>query len=188
MPSAEHFARVLSLQSRGIHVLSWNHKLDLVRALLLLQATLPTFPDAPTLIPTDQVELQRFSLRLFEATEAPLGDKLRIFFIPQASTQAVGGWLNGWRQRLAEPPGTLLVIRHSDLVEFHRRAPDLMSFAESEIDDATILLPLVAQDTLEQMRDSLPDSWRGPLETLPGSMPSDDEIAAWITQLRANAD
>jgi hypothetical protein len=49
MESAEHLARVLSLQTRGIQVLLWEHKTDLIRALAVLQAALPDFPDGRNL-------------------------------------------------------------------------------------------------------------------------------------------
>jgi hypothetical protein len=185
MESAEHLARVLSIQTRGIQVLLWEHKTDLLRALSVLQAALPDFPDAPILLPTAPVDLQKFSIGLFERREEPLSVPRRIFLIPQASVEPAGPWLNGWRQRLADPPGTLFVVRRVDFVALYRRAPDLMSFAQSEIHEATGLLPLIARATLDRMSERLPAAWYEPLEALPGVTPTEDEIAAWIQRLQS---
>src|SRR5262249_34658314 len=105
----------------------------------------------------------------------------------QASTNAVGAWLNGWRRRLADPPGTLLVIRRVDFVALYRRAPDLMSFAQSETHEVTGLLPILGQATIGRISERVPDAWYSPLDSLPGALPSDDEIADWIQRLRSNA-
>ena len=35
--SAEHLAFTLSVQTRGIQVLLWEHKVDLIRALIVLR-------------------------------------------------------------------------------------------------------------------------------------------------------
>ncbi|TVS16891.1 MAG: hypothetical protein EA424_13505 [Planctomycetaceae bacterium] len=66
MESAEHLARVLSLQSRGVHVLLWEDKSDLVRALLVLRASFSSFPESLILLPTADADLQKFSIQLFE--------------------------------------------------------------------------------------------------------------------------
>lgn len=186
MTSAEHLARDFSLQTRGIHVLAWDNKVELVRALLILQAAVPAFPASPILVPTAQRDLQRLGLLLFEASDAATNVSLRVFLIPQASTEAVGAWLNGWRRRLVDTPGTLIVVRSSDLMAFYRRAPDLMSFAQAEIYEAAGLLPLVTKGTLDNVRENLPNGWEEPLKALPGPMPSDTEIRDWLGMLRAN--
>jgi hypothetical protein len=183
MTSAEHFARDISMQMRGIHVLSWDNKSDLVRALLILRTALPNFPDSPTVVPTDETALRRFGLHLFEAADQPVS--MRIFLVLQASSDIVGSWLNGWRRRLADPPGTLVVTRHADLMALYRSAPDLMSFAQSEIHEATGLLPLVTKQTLEQLSNALPAGWQEPLNSLPGSMPSKKDLTRWLKELRS---
>jgi hypothetical protein len=186
MESAEHLVRVLSIQTRGIHVLLWEHKTDLIRALVVLKAALSNFPDTPILLPTEQIELQRFSIGLFERPEEHTPGSRRILLIPQASTQAIGAWLNGWRRQLADPPGTLLVIRRVDFVALYRRAPDLMSFAQSETHEVTGLLPLLDQATIDRTSERLPDAWYEPLNALPGALPSNDEIAGWIQRLQSH--
>ena len=113
---------------------------------------------------------------------------MRIFLVPQASTEVIGAWLNGWRRRLADPPGTLIVIRHSDLMAFYRRAPDLMFFAQSEIHQSSGLLPLVTKDTFERMCNALPAVWQEAVSSLPGTMPSDVELTDWLEALRSNLD
>ena len=72
MESAEHLAQELRIQTRGIQVLLWEHKTDLLRALAVLQAALPNFPDVPILLPTAPADLQKFSIGLFERREEPL--------------------------------------------------------------------------------------------------------------------
>lgn len=186
METAERLVRVLRVQTRGIQVLLWEHKTDLLRALLVLKTALPDFPDVPILLPTDQTDLQRFSILLFEGSEGPPPTSRRILLIPQASTESVGEWLNGWRRQLAQAPGSLLVIRRVDFAALCRRAPDLMSFAQSDIHEATGLLPLLDKTTLGSISERLPNSWYEPLSALPGAMPSTDEIADWIGRLESN--
>lgn len=186
MESAERLA-LLGIQTRGIQVLLWEHKTDLIRALLVLQAALPDFPDAPILLPTAHYALQRFSIRLFERPEEPPSAQRRILLIPQASTEAAGAWLNGWRRRLADPPGTLFIVRRVDFTALCRRAPDLMSFAKSEIHEATGLLPLISPETLDRVSERLPDAWYAPLESLPGVMPAAGEVTAWIQRLHSES-
>jgi hypothetical protein len=188
MSSAEYLAQDLRMQSRGIHVICWDDKADLVHALLVLQSAFTRFPETPTLLPTQQSDLQRFGLGLFENADKPTDSSMRILLIPQASTEATGAWLNGWRRRLSDPPGTLIVIRHTDLMALYRRAPDLMSFAQSEIHEASSLLPLVTRETLDRMREVFPDGWNEPLNSLPGSMPPKADILKWMKTLRSNLD
>ena len=185
MASAEHLAFLLSMQTRGVQVLLWEHKVDLIRALLVLQAAMPDFPDAPVVVPTGQSDLQRFSIDLFEESDRQPRVSRRILLIPQGSAGTIGTWLNGWRRRLAEPPGTLLVARRAEFAALCRRAPDLLSFAQSDVHEATGLLPLVEPGTLAKISQRLPDSWYGPLDALPGAMPTRDAIGDWVQQLKA---
>jgi hypothetical protein len=188
MTSAEHLAHDFGLQSRGIHVLSWDDKTDLVRALSILRAALPTFSDSLTVMPTAQAELQQFGLCLFEGPFPSPDGAMRLLLVPQASVEVIGAWLNGWRRRLADPPGTLIVIRHSDLMPLYRRAPDLMSFAQSEVYEATGLLPLVTRQLCDRVRAQVPEGWKQPLDSLPGAMPSETELSNWLETLRSNVD
>ncbi len=186
MATAEQFAKALCLQQRGVHVLVWDHKPDLVKALLILKSCLANFPNAPVVVPTTAAELQRFSLALFEEVQNAPNATLRVYLIPQASTEAVGGWVNSWRQPLATTPGTLLVVRRADLMELTRRAPDLMSFAQSDVYESTGLLPLVTRDTLEHISINLSEEWTVALRELPGSLPSAKELGLWRESLEAN--
>jgi hypothetical protein len=188
MASAEQLARMLRLHTRGIRVLLWESKTDLVRALLIAQAALSEFPTAPVVLPTEQTDLQRFSIDLFEKPEESQSQSLRIILIPQASIETIGTWLNGWRSRLADPPGTLLVMRHAEFVALYRRAPDLMSFAHSDVYDATEMLPLVDEQTVKRVSEQLPDAWYAPLRDLPGEMPTSKETADWIARLKTNVE
>jgi hypothetical protein len=187
MESAEHLALTLGVQTRGIQILLWEHKTELVRALIVLKAGLQDFPEAPILLPTEQKDLLRFSIGLFENSEEPPLRERRIILVPQASTGTVGSWLNGWRRQLANPPGTLFVIRRADFLALYRRAPDLMSFAQSEIHETTDMMPLIDQDILIRISGKLPDAWNEPLNALPGVMPSEQAILNWVEHLKSNS-
>ena len=184
MESAERLARAFALKQHGLQVLLWENKTDLVRALLVLKAALPDFPDSPILLPSDQVDLQRLGIDLYEQAEDTEPRVRRFILIPQASTESVGAWLNGWRQRLSEPPGTVLVIRRADYAGLCRRAPDLTSFAHSDVHEATGLLPLIDRDTSERLPIQLPHPWHEPLRFLPGEMPVQSDIDVWTKQLQ----
>ena len=188
MESAEHLVRVLSLQARGVQVLIWEQKIDLMRAIVLLKAALPGFPDSPVLLPTEAAALLEFSIRLFEQAENATPVERRVILIPQGNTTVAGEWLNGWRRQLAQSPGTLIVIRRIDFNTLCRAAPDLMSFAQSDVHEVTELLPLVEKATLDHLTFRLSDLWYEALEALPGAMPSDEEIADWLSQLQSSAD
>jgi hypothetical protein len=188
MESAGHLAQSLRFQPRGIHVLLWEDKADLVRALIIVKAVLPEVKTPIVLSPVS-INLQKFSIRLFESEqESILLDAPRIIIIPQASTEVVGAWLNGWRRRLAEAPGTLIVIRRADFTSLCLRAPDLMSFAQSDVHEATGLLPLIESEILENIPNQIPDDWKTALNALPGEIPSDDDIVRWIDRIRSNVD
>ncbi|HVA49461.1 MAG TPA: hypothetical protein VNH11_24050 [Pirellulales bacterium] len=187
MESAEHLLRVLNLKNRGIQVLLWESKTDLVRALLVLKAALDGFPDVPVLLPSNQVALQRFSIELYENVDQSAPIPRRFLLVPQASAESVGAWLNGWRQRLAASPGTVVVIRRADYAALCRRAPDLMSFAHSDVHDATGLLPLLDCNAVGRLPDRLPSAWNEELHALPGEIPAPEDIADWNEQLKRHA-
>lgn len=186
MANMEQLAFAMRLRPRGVRVLAWEHKPELVRALLLLQAGLDDFPKSPVVVPTEPLELQKFSLGLFETTSESQPPAVNVLIIPHAAIESLGGWLNGWRHRLSEPPGTLLVIRRADMTQLFRRAPDLMSFVQSDIFEATGMLPLISRPLMDGLRDKLPVEWQQPLVDLPGGMPTPAETSQWIKLLRAN--
>ena len=176
------------MRQHGIQVLLWENKTDLIRALLVLRAVLSDFPDAPVLLPSDPAGLQRFSIHLYEDVNQASPAR-RFLLIPQASTESLGSWLNGWRQRLSDSPGTIIVIRRADYAALCRKAPDLMSFAHSDVHEATGLLPLIARDTFTtEVSKKLPDKWYEQLDTLPGEMPDHEEIANWTMKLESQAE
>lgn len=188
MESAESLALDLQLRNSGIQVLQWENKSDLVQALVILQAALQDFSQEPILLPTDKNGLQQMSLALSESSTGERPTRRRFFLIPQGSSEIIGSWMNGWRSQLAEPPGTVLIIRHADFVSLLRRSPDLMSFAQSETHDATNLLPLVSAAILEKITLRLSSKWVECLGTLPGVMPSEKELTIWLQQLKQNVD
>jgi hypothetical protein len=178
--SAEHLAAVFASQQSGIQLLLWEEKLDLVRSLLVLQSTMTDLPESPTLLPTKQSEIQLLSILLCETPESETRDRRRVLILPQASTESIGPWLNGWRGQLAQPPGTILVVRSGDFHSLTLRAPDLMSFALSGIHDTTGLLPLAGHGLTEHFVTCLPRHWQDAVDQLPGSRPTDEEIDDWI--------
>jgi hypothetical protein len=180
MESAEHLIQSILLRNHGIQVLLWEYKTELVRALLLLKSVLTDFPDSPIYLPSEQAQLQQLSIHLYED---PALKTRRFLLIPQASTDTVGTWLNGWRRRLSEAPGTVMVIRRADYGPLCRRAPDLMSFVNSEVHEAGGLLPLTNLKTLNMLTNRLPEAWYPSLQLLPGEMPEQNEITEWAKEL-----
>src|SRR5262249_32591060 len=141
--------------------------------------------------PTDRNSLMNFSIKLFDISEDSNGPtqsetrSRRVILVPQASTNAVSSWMNGWRRQLAVPPGTLIVIRRADYHLLFRRAPDLMSFAQSEVHEATELMPMLQNDVVSRVSANLTSAWIKALGELPGEMPKSGAIEAWIEKLRS---
>ena len=139
MSTAEKLAFSIYTERRGIHVLLWDDQNDLVRALLALFAGLDDLQTHALLVSDDASDLR--ALREMVETHMPISNEeteperdpharqsqFRLLFIQQASSNAVGPWLNGWRRPLSDPPGSMLVIRHADFVAFQRDAPDIGS-------------------------------------------------------------
>ncbi|MEW6236093.1 MAG: hypothetical protein AB1656_11960 [Candidatus Omnitrophota bacterium] len=112
----------------------------------------------------------------------PARKDLLIFFIQQATSKMIGPWLNGWRSQIASSPGTLLVIRHADFMDFQREAPDLASFFGSKNQDSASMLSLWNKETAQNIKINLPKELHDILIKLPGELPSKKEIEFWIKQ------
>ena len=196
MSTAEQLAFSICTERRGIHVLLWDDQNDLVRALLALFAGLDDLQMQALLVSDDERDL--LALRELVETYMPISaeepeseresqsrqSQFWLLFLQQASSNAVGPWLNGWRRPLSEPPGSMLVIRHADFAAFQRDAPDIASFVGPRIYDASTMLSVFSKTTHEGLKAHLPDKIEAVLSRLPGTLPAERDIADWI---KANA-
>jgi len=196
MSTAEQLAFSICIERRGIHVLLWDDQQDLVRALLALFAGLEDLRTHALLVSDDDKDL--LALRNLVQTrvntpeqESKLeqdpesrANEFWILLLQQASSHAVGPWMNGWRRPISDPPGAMLVIRHADFDSFQRNAPDIASFIGARICDASTMLSVFTKKTYERLDTRLPREIEAVLARLPGTGPSERDIADWI---RANA-
>lgn len=196
MSTAEQLAFSICTERRGIHALLWDDQNDLVRALLALFAGLDDLQIQALLVSDDEKDLQ--ALRELVETQMPISaeeaesqresqsrpSQFQLLFLQQASSNAVGPWLNGWRRPLSDPPGSMLVIRHADFVAFQRDAPDIASFVGPRIYDASTMLSVFSKTTYERLEARLPNEIEAVLSRLPGTLPTERDIADWI---KANA-
>ncbi len=196
MSTAEQLAFSICTERRGIHVLLWDDQDDLVRALLALFAGLDDLQLHALLVSGDEKDL--LALRELVETHMPITaeetkserdplsrqSQFWLLFLQQASSNAVGPWLNGWRRPLSDPAGSMLVIRHADFLSFQRDAPDVTSFIGARIYDASTMLSVFSETTYERLKTHLPDEIEAVLSRLPGTLPAEEDIADWI---KANA-
>ncbi len=196
MSTAEQLVFSISTERRSIHVLLWDDKNDLVRALLAFLAGLSELQTHALFISDADEDLA--ALRLLVESRISLGEGesnldqdpestanlFWILFLQQASSNNVGPWLNGWRRPISEPPGSMLVIRHADFDSFQRNAPDIASFVGPRIYDASTMLSIFSKTTYDRLQDHLPNEIEEILHRLPGAAPSKKDLADWI---KANA-
>jgi hypothetical protein len=196
MSTAEQLALSIDVERRGIHVLLWDDQQDLVRALLGLFAGLPDLHTYALFVSDDKEDL--LALRQLVETRVPISDeeseleqdpesrrsRFWVLFVQQASSTAVGPWLNGWRRPISDPPGAMLIIRHADFDSFQRNAPDVASFVGARIYDASTMLSVFSKTTYDRLNTRLPDEIMMVLSRLPGTLPSEQGIGNWI---KANA-
>jgi hypothetical protein len=193
MPTAEQMAKSISLEKQGVFALLWDAKEDLVRALLILNAALHDIPKRALLLAPGSQSVS--ALRTLIETRVIIADpdevavgapaaaparELWLVFVQQASSQAVGPLLNGWRSSLRQAYGTIIIARHIDFERFQRAAPDLSSFIGPRIYNASNLLSLFSDDIKKHLSLTLPTEWVKILVELPGAMPPDDTIREWI--------
>jgi hypothetical protein len=74
----------------------------------------------------------------------------------------------------------MLVIRHADFDPFQRSAPDIASFVGPRIYDASTMLSVFSRETYRRLRNRLPDEIEAILARLPGTAPSEQDVANWI--------
>lgn len=196
MSTAEHLIFSLREESRGVHVLLWDDKEDLVRVLTVLRAGLPDVSMAPLLV-SNAPDSTRALLSMVEGRLPPLdhsGDepepsppadpRLWVLFLQQAVGQDVGHWLNGWRRPISEPRGTLFVIRHADYAAFQRTAPDLASYVGPRLFDSSGILLICTGEMAERIETALPEEFADILRSLPGEAPSPEELDGWVRMIR----
>src|SRR5260221_8707415 len=110
MATAEQMAESICIEKQGVFALLWDAKEDLVRALLILNAALSEVPKKALLLaPGSQsvvalrtlIETRVIISDICEETNAkatPIpASELWLLFLQQASYEAVGPLLNGWR-------------------------------------------------------------------------------------------
>jgi hypothetical protein len=191
MSTAEQLAFSISSERRAVHVLLWDDKNDLVRALLALLAGLDI--EIYSLVVSDRDE-DLSALRRLVETRIPISEdemdsdhasegiaaRYWLLFLQQASSTIVGPWLNGWRRPISETPGSMLVIRHADYDSFQRSAPDIASFVGPRIFDASTMLSVFSKTTYDRLSERLPEDLEQLLGRLPGTAPSEKHLMEWI--------
>ena len=193
MSTAERLAFSIDAERRALHVLLWDDQDDLVRALLGLFAALPDDLDCHSrLVSADEEDLLALRdlvesrIRVLDDASGPqqgskpMREQFWLLFLQQASSFSVGPWLNGWRRPLSEPPGTMLVIRHADFASFQRIAPDIASFIGARIFDSSAMLSVFSKATWQRLKPRLPKDIETILARLPGRLPEEKLLAAWI--------
>lgn len=194
MATAEQMAKSICIDKQGVFALLWDATEDLVRALLILNAALGEMskralllaPGSQSVVALRSLIATRVSISETNedgaAKAAPVpASELWLMFLQQASYEAVGPLLNGWRSSLRQSYGTILIIRHADFDPFQRWAPDLASFIGPRIFNASNLLSLFSNNTGKKVKAKLPEEWTRILAELPGTMPSEETIREWIT-------
>ena len=198
MIGSEKFFFSISFDKRGVHVLLWDDKHDLVRALLVLAATLKDVEINSLIVSerdSDLLSLQKSSDdRRRGISQEELGESensiqekgsaptlaFLVLFFQQASMGTVGAFLNGLRNPLSETPGSLLVIRAADFARFSHAAPDLASFVGPKVLDASSMISDFSPEIVSSLTSSLPDDWGAAINKLPGEPPTQQELDAWL--------
>lgn len=187
MATALEFAMGLATRGRGISLLLWEDKDDLIRALLVLQAAL-TPPGLEPKVCRTETETTQALFQLFERQRvepgealhdtAPSAHSIPILFVAFASGMIVGPVLNGWRRQLADPPGSIIVLRCAESRGFARCAPDLASFVQTK-GKAEEFLPIWPRELHDAIRPRLNEGMMEAICSLPGEAPSESELAHW---------
>lgn len=196
MSTAEHLVLSISQEQASIHILLWEDQEDLVRALIVLYSLLPD-QIYPLAVSNREKSIER--VRQLAESRSPvtegkerstdvLAEKYWILFVQQASSKTIGPWLNGWRHPLSTSPGSLLVVRRPDFLEFQNYAPDLVSYAGARIHDASTMLSSISAAHVKKLRTSLPDEVWETLDQLPGRRPPTEELQQWIDSLAPDAE
>jgi len=190
MSTAENFYNSLLIEGKGVHTLIWDDKADLVRSLIVFFAVYDDKPVFPILLTSVNSTIEKLRPLLEKAGEEncqetvhqddSVRSNLLLIFLDQAVSNNIGPLLNGWRSVLAESPGTLLIIRSADFLNFQRNAPDLSSFIGPRILDTSTMLSLWCSKTAKMMEPRMPSALGKIIQDLPGETPSECEMIEWI--------
>ncbi len=192
MSTAEQLANSILLDNAGVHILLWDDQDDLVRALVLVIAVVGKERILPLLLSSETesslVLRKLFDIKITEEISLtedeeilqPKRDKLLLLFIQQATSQTIGPMLNGWRRDLSQEPGSLIIVRKADFINFQRYAPDLASFYGPKIYDSSSLLYMWGETTAKNVKPYLPNRMFDFINELPGEAPSENELKEWI--------
>lgn len=197
MNTAELFAKSIIIEKKGVFLLEWSEKPDLIRALLVLISIIGEDLINPTLLESeitakkylkDLFQIRQVSNSMFDDNYlVPPRKEILFLFLQQAASTTVGPILNGWRSALSSMPGSILFVRNPDVMSLQRSAPDLSSFIGPKMADATTFLSIWSQETQIKLNNKIPKNIWQILEKLPGVLPQDGELASWITDNRSEA-
>lgn len=198
MNTAELFAKNIILEKKGVFLLEWSEKPDLIRALLVLISIIGEDLINPTLLESE-ITTNNYLKDLFQIRQIsdnilddnyyflPARKEILFLFLQQAASSTVGPILNGWRSALSSVPGSILFVRTPDVMSLQRSAPDLSSFIGPKIADATTFLSIWSQETQMKLNDKIPENILQILEKLPGVLPQNGELESWITDNRSGS-
>ncbi|MDM8522859.1 hypothetical protein QUF80_05745 [Desulfococcaceae bacterium HSG8] len=185
MKTAEYLANAILSEKKGIFVILWEDKGELIRALLIILSVIRKKQIEPILLSSaESVSILRklFDVQPFHDEKRLARDRILTLFLQQAASRTIGPWLNGWRSPLADEPGSLLVIRSSDFIDFQRNAPDLSGYIGPKIADTSKILSIWNNTTADNLKLFIPDDIRTIIDKLPGENPPEEEIQEWILQ------
>lgn len=192
MSTAEYLASSMKIDNQGIHVLLWDEKDDLVRALIVYFAAIKVLKTHVMLLDSSKIAenilRSLFEIRPIEEesdaeidnVKMPKREVILILFIQQASSDTIGPLLNGWRNALSDKPGTLIVVRNADLIHFQRSAPDLFSFIGPKIFDCSNMLSIWTESTFKEIQIPMDPAVLQIIEKLPGESVNWTEIDSWL--------
>lgn len=197
MFASEKFFFSVATDLAGVHVLLWEDKNELVRALLVIHAATPTKQLDFIAVSGEESDINQL-IRVIDARRpsvlpAEIDDSREkenpflVLLFQQASSQTIGPWLNGWRNPLSESPGSLLVIRSADFEQFQRNAPDLSSYVGPKVLDSSSMISHFSPEILSRLSAALAPSAIEALQRLPGVMPATDELEQWIESCRLSS-
>ncbi|MCX7047265.1 MAG: hypothetical protein NTX50_17475 [Candidatus Sumerlaeota bacterium] len=192
MATAQQLAYSILLDNGGVHLLLWDDKDNLYRELIILLAALDSLSINPLLLSSGK-QTAGLLREIFELKPPEEGDSFNestfldstrrdflVLFIQQATSSDIGPWLNGWRNALAQKPGSLLIVRQPELRDFERNASDLLSYIGPKIYDCSSMLPLWNEETAMRIQAELSGKFQDILQKLPGSAPDLQEIKEWL--------
>ena len=177
MLKLEHLFFTASGQRSGINVIVWDDKQELVRCLIVVRALVSDHSITNVLVSTSDASIQKARELIEPRRSTESGDETFLtLFVQQASSSVVGPFLNGSRKPLADPPGSLIVVRAADLHDFIKAAPDLSSFVVFKIFNASEMLSSFDVQLVKRFSAELPDDLTLALIELPGEMPTAKEV------------